>query len=115
VKELRCEFTRRWRAAAICLAGGPPIDFRSLEKRAVSSAVEHCFHTAGATGSIPVPPTNQRTSRRLFDPESYLPDHVDRLMAVSAPDAVCAEVRFIKSKDLASLQGFSGRDHRGVR
>ena len=24
---------------------------------AVSSAVEHCFHTAGATGSIPVPPT----------------------------------------------------------
>jgi hypothetical protein len=44
-----------------------------------------------------------------------LPDHVDRLMAVSAPDAVCAEVRFIKSKDLASLQGFGGRDHRGVR
>ena len=26
---------------------------------AVSSAVEHCFHTAGATGSIPVPPTIQ--------------------------------------------------------
>jgi hypothetical protein len=26
-------------------------------KRAVSSAVEHCFHTAGVTGSIPVPPT----------------------------------------------------------
>jgi hypothetical protein len=25
--------------------------------RAVSSAVEHCFHTAGVTGSIPVPPT----------------------------------------------------------
>src|SRR5580765_3094865 len=25
---------------------------------AVSSAVEHCSHTAGATGSIPVPPTN---------------------------------------------------------
>jgi hypothetical protein len=24
---------------------------------AVSSAVEHCFHTAGVTGSIPVPPT----------------------------------------------------------
>ena len=25
--------------------------------RAVSSAVEHCLHTAGVTGSIPVPPT----------------------------------------------------------
>jgi hypothetical protein len=73
------------------------------------------FHTAEVTGSSPVPPTNQRTSRRPFDRESYLPDHVDRLMTVSAPDAVCAEVRFIKSKDLASLQGFSGRDHRGVR
>src|SRR6267142_531892 len=32
--------------------------------RAGSSAVEHCFHTAGVTGSIPVPPTiNQRLSR----------------------------------------------------
>src|SRR5438874_4892752 len=38
---------------------GPPIDFRS-SKWAVSSAVEHCFHTAGATGSIPVPPTINR-------------------------------------------------------
>ena len=27
------------------------------ERRAVSSAVEHCFHTAGVTGSNPVPPT----------------------------------------------------------
>lgn len=26
----------------------------------VSSAVEHCLHTAGATGSIPVPPTNNQ-------------------------------------------------------
>src|SRR6267378_1371922 len=35
-----------------------------LTLRAVSSAVEHCFHTAGVTGSIPVPPTiNQRLSR----------------------------------------------------
>ena len=25
---------------------------------AVSSAVEHCLHTAGVTGSNPVPPTN---------------------------------------------------------
>jgi hypothetical protein len=29
---------------------------------AVSSAVEHCFHTAGVTGSIPVPPTIQTHS-----------------------------------------------------
>jgi hypothetical protein len=29
------------------------------KKWAVSSAVEHCFHTAGATGSIPVPPTSR--------------------------------------------------------
>ena len=28
-------------------------------KWAVSSAVEHCFHTAGVTGSIPVPPTTR--------------------------------------------------------
>jgi hypothetical protein len=27
---------------------------------AVSSAVEHCFHTAGVTGSIPVPPTTKK-------------------------------------------------------
>src|ERR1700741_4058284 len=35
------------------------LDYRLpvLQKWAVSSAVEHCFHTAGATGSIPVPPT----------------------------------------------------------
>jgi uncharacterized LabA/DUF88 family protein len=33
-------------------------NFASLRSRwAVSSAVEHCFHTAGVTGSIPVPPT----------------------------------------------------------
>jgi hypothetical protein len=29
----------------------------AASRRAVSSAVEHCFHTAGVTGSIPVPPT----------------------------------------------------------
>ena len=28
--------------------------------RAVSSAVEHCFHTAGVSGSIPLPPTSTR-------------------------------------------------------
>ena len=42
-------------------------------------------------------------------------DYVDGLMAMAAPDAVCGEVRFIQSKDFASLQGFSGRDHGGVR
>jgi diketogulonate reductase-like aldo/keto reductase len=32
---------------------------RGSPRRAVSSAVEHCFHTAGVTGSSPVPPTNR--------------------------------------------------------
>lgn len=42
-------------------------------------------------------------------------DYVDRLMAVTAADAVCSEVRSIQSKDFASLQGFGGGDHGGVR
>src|SRR5215469_14917564 len=42
-----------------------------LQKWAVSSAVEHCFHTAGATGSIPVPPTIQKR-RRNKDLGSFL-------------------------------------------
>ena len=35
------------------------MSYFAASKWAVSSAVEHCFHTAGATGSIPVPPTIQ--------------------------------------------------------
>ena len=35
------------------------LDYAASNGRAVSSAVEHCFHTAGVTGSIPVPPTNK--------------------------------------------------------
>src|SRR5581483_2999489 len=42
-----------------CLRPGRPIDLRPSRAWAVSSAIEHCFHTAGATGSIPVPPTIQ--------------------------------------------------------
>src|SRR5271156_1436726 len=34
-----------------------PLSYSCADERAVSSAVEHCFHTAGVTGSIPVPPT----------------------------------------------------------
>ena len=37
--------------------GDSPSKIRPLFGRAVSSAVEHCLHTAGVTGSIPVPPT----------------------------------------------------------
>jgi hypothetical protein len=50
---------RRWRrrGALICLCGRLDYRLPVPQKRAVSSAVEHCFHTAGATGSIPVPPT----------------------------------------------------------
>jgi hypothetical protein len=36
----------------------------------VSSAVEHCLHTAGVTGSIPVPPTRQKPSQSL-DSEGF--------------------------------------------
>ncbi len=38
------------------------------EVGAVSSAVEHCLHTAGVTGSIPVPPTNLPTCTLLASP-----------------------------------------------
>ena len=34
-----------------------PMSYFAASLWAVSSAVEHCFHTAGVTGSIPVPPT----------------------------------------------------------
>ncbi len=34
---------------------------------------------------------------------------------MAAPGAVRGEIRFIQSKDSANLQGFSGRDHGGVR
>src|ERR1700683_589260 len=47
-------------SVAYRVADGPERVFVGLthrSNRAVSSAVEHCFHTAGATGSIPVPPT----------------------------------------------------------
>jgi hypothetical protein len=47
-----------WRAAWQRLPCGRAAYRLPLPKKwAVSSAVEHCFHTAGATGSIPVPPT----------------------------------------------------------
>jgi hypothetical protein len=51
--------------------------------------------------------------RDLFGGNSL--DYVDRLMAVTVADAVRGEVHSIQSKDLAGVQGFSGRDHRGVR
>src|SRR5579862_7427783 len=51
--------------------------------------------------------------RDLFGGNSL--DYVDRLMAVTAADAVRGEVRSIQSKDLTGVQSFSGRDHRGAR
>ena len=59
----RVQLTRSCHAATL----------RGLKFWAVSSAVEHCLHTAVATGSIPVPPTtsssirskNGRYARRL--------------------------------------------------
>jgi hypothetical protein len=55
-------------------------------KRAVSSAVEHCFHTAGVTGSIPVPPTKTTGSapgtsdqkRRVATDRFRIADHTIR-------------------------------------
>src|SRR6202035_1585110 len=41
---------------AVCFSRRP-MSYFADNKWAVSSAVEHCFHTAGVTGSIPVPPT----------------------------------------------------------
>jgi 5-methylcytosine-specific restriction protein A len=38
---------------------------------AVSSAVEHCFHTAGVTGSIPVPPTTHQTLENKHFPHTF--------------------------------------------
>ena len=52
------ESARGSRRPGRCVQRASSLDLRSLEEWAVSSAVEHCFHTAGATGSIPVPPTN---------------------------------------------------------
>jgi len=52
--------------------------------------------------------------RDLFGGNDSL-DYVDRLMAVTAANAVRGEVHSIQSKDLAGVQSFSGRDHRGVR
>jgi hypothetical protein len=40
---------------------------------AVSSAVEHCFHTAGVTGSIPVPPTIKINKLAKITPISVCP------------------------------------------
>ena len=38
---------------------------------AVSSAVEHCLHTAGVTGSIPVPRTNQASESTFVCPGKH--------------------------------------------
>ena len=38
---------------------------------AVSSAVEHCLHTAGVTGSIPVPPTSSNFSETCNCPWNH--------------------------------------------
>jgi hypothetical protein len=42
--------------------------------RAVSSGVEHCLHTAGATGSTPVPPTTGTKELRDFVTPFFCPN-----------------------------------------
>src|SRR5579862_3131957 len=50
----------------VCLAGEPPIDFRTLESGRLAQLVERCFHTAEVTGSSPVPPTIQNNNLSGF-------------------------------------------------
>ncbi len=45
-----------WQVPEVCFRHSS-MSYFATGSRAVSSAVEHCFHTAGVTGSIPVPPT----------------------------------------------------------
>ncbi len=58
---------------------------------AVSSAVEHCFHTAGVTGSIPVPPTIQRDNLR------QVPDADSIGFGTSQPDVVSPHAQISSS------------------
>ncbi len=50
-----------WRDQEVCFRHSS-LSYFVTGSRAVSSAVEHCFHTAGVTGSIPVPPTTHKRS-----------------------------------------------------
>jgi hypothetical protein len=49
---------------------------------AVSSALEHCFHTAGVTGSIPVPPTD--AMNKLYADDSAADCIVRKLVRIVA-------------------------------
>ena len=51
---------------------------------AVSSAVEHCFHTAGVTGSIPVPPTIQKRHTGAPSASLKAPIHLRILFSLPA-------------------------------
>ena len=99
---------------------------------AVSSAVEHCFHTAGVTGSIPVPPTTTQRSvhSRRIGPwvvapvgpgDSYRrkPVSVDVKSAAGRIARVRTESLFVARsilKRIATRSGFSacdiGTEHR---
>src|SRR5688572_21817554 len=54
---------------------------------AVSSAVEHCFHTAGVTGSNPVPPTITRVRTEEVVHDVARPAHGFRLPSEWIPTA----------------------------
>jgi hypothetical protein len=64
--------------------------------RAVSSAVEHCFHTAGVTGSSPVPPTIK--FRRFQCLMQILP-------SAASCSSACTAVRPQSSRTDGSLRG----------
>lgn len=71
--------------------------FNAAHYRAVSSAVEHCLHTAGVTGSIPVPPTriNYGLHFMCFRQMRLTPTSSNRFSAASMSGVV---LRF-KDKD----------------
>ena len=52
------------RATGVDVRKASPYHCGLCTRRAVSSAVEHCLHTAGVSGSIPLPPTTPGGSYR---------------------------------------------------
>ena len=118
----------RWKARGHCAAAIDWIACRSYtasrenSRRAVSSAVEHCFHTAGVTGSSPVPPTKSiacvdtgqrpatipRGSRRAPKAGPGLRDRLET--ASAAPDVATASPPPDGAGDMRrSLGTFRGR------
>ena len=59
--------------------------------RAVSSAVEHCLHTAGVIGSIPIPPTNKTKDLRNIVKKCCVSFCVNSLPKLKLPSSVASQ------------------------